>query len=100
MLRAGDLFFFKIYPPLVRYIVRIIDGKYAVHKEHSGVASFCESQEAALKLARRLASEASPGTERTESLGSGAIAVWREEILEIEPPPIGASHPEDHKETT
>jgi hypothetical protein len=63
---------------LVRYIVRNIDGKYAVHKENSGVASFCESQEAALKLARRLAAESGDGIERMQPLEGGAIAIWRE----------------------
>jgi hypothetical protein len=83
--RAGDLFFFykSEVLPLVRYIVRNIDGKYAVHKEHSGVASFCETQEAALKLARKLASEANPGVEHTEALESGAIAIWRQERVQV-----------------
>jgi hypothetical protein len=65
--------------PLVRYIVRNIDGKFAVHQEHSGVASFCESEEAALTLARRLAKEQGSGRECIEHLESGEIAVWREE---------------------
>jgi hypothetical protein len=65
--------------PLVRYIVRNIDGKYAVHKEHSEVASFCESEEVALALARKLANEQGTGRERIEHLESGAIAIWREE---------------------
>jgi hypothetical protein len=63
---------------LVRYIVRNIDGKYAVHKENSGVASFCETQEAALSLARKLAKESGEGTDKIEQLDGGAIAVWRE----------------------
>jgi hypothetical protein len=63
---------------LLRFIVRNIDGKYAVHKENSGVASFCETQEAALKLARKLAAEAGEGIERMQPLADGAIAIWRE----------------------
>jgi hypothetical protein len=64
---------------LIRYIVSNVDGKYAVHKEHSGVASYCESEEIALALARKLANEQGTGREHIEHLESGAIAVWREE---------------------
>lgn len=63
---------------MVRFIVRMIDGKYAVHKEFSGVASFCESKEAALSLARKLAGEQGGTIERTEKLESGAVIIWRE----------------------
>ena len=56
----------------------MIDGKYAVHKEFSGVASFCESKEAALSLARKLAGEQGGTIERTEKLESGAVIIWRE----------------------
>lgn len=64
---------------MIRYIVRIIDGEYAVHKEHSGVASFCESKESAIALARKLANEQGSGRERIEHLDNGALAIWREE---------------------
>jgi hypothetical protein len=63
---------------LVRFIVRKIDGKYAVHKENSGVASFCDSQEEALSLARKLASESGPGYEHVQHLDDGSIAIWRD----------------------
>ena len=63
---------------MVRFIIRMIDGKYAVHKEFSGVASFCESKEAAIALARKLASEQGGREERSERLESGAIVIWRE----------------------
>lgn len=63
---------------MVRFIVRMIDGKYAVHKEFSGVASFCESKEAATALARKLASEQGGNVERTEKLETGAMIFWRE----------------------
>lgn len=75
---------------MVRYIVRSIDGRYAVQKEHSGIDSMCDSQAEAIALARKLLSEAGlKGEEHIDQLQSGTFALWRAEEIRpiIESPP-------------